>query len=137
MLTIAHCARAMALAALTIEAWAGLACFDAARLAGFAEIHRYIRHRGRARRTTPPGLVSPGSLVWAVDEACVWYFKPVFCLQRSAVATWMLRRHGFDGSLVIGYRPVPFESHAWVELDGLIVNDRPQYRKYFHVLERL
>ena len=144
MLTITRCARAIVLAALTIEAWAGLAFFDAARLAGFAEIHRYIRHsgRGRARRTVSPGAaswssISPGSIVWAVDEACVWYLKPVFCLQRSAVATWMLRRHGFDGSLVIGYRPVPFESHAWVEVDGLIVNDRPQYRKYFHVLERL
>ena len=137
MLTIARCVRAIVLAALTIEAWAGLAFFDCARLAGFAEIHRYIRHCGRARRTTSPSVISPGSIVWAVDEACVWYFKAVFCLQRSAVATWMLRRHGVGGSLVIGYRPVPFESHAWVEVDGLIVNDRPQYRKYFHVLERL
>jgi hypothetical protein len=48
----------------------------------------------------------------------------------------MLRRHGRSASLVIGYRPVPFESHAWVELDGLVVNDRPQYQKYFRVLER-
>ena len=139
MLTIARCARAMVLAALTIEAWAGLAFFDAARLAGFAEIHRYIRRTGRvsARRCTSCGAISPASIVWAVDEACVWYLKRVFCLQRSAVATWLLRRHGFDGSLVIGYRSVPFESHAWVELDGLIVNDRPQYQKYFHVLARL
>jgi hypothetical protein len=134
VLTIARCVRAMALAALTIEAWAGLALFDASRLAGFAGIHRYIR---RVRRRDRGRVASPQSLVWAVDEACVWYFKRTFCLQRSVVATWMLRRHGFAASLVIGYRAVPFESHAWVELDGLVVNDRPQYQKYFHVLERL
>ena len=133
MLTIAQLMRGSALARLTFEACIGLVCFDAGRLAGFAGIHRYVsRCRVRTRRTA-----SPDAIVWAVDEACVWYVKRVFCLQRSAVAAWLLRRHGFAGSLVIGYRPVPFESHAWAEVDGCIVNDRPQYQKHFNVLERL
>jgi Transglutaminase-like superfamily len=134
VLTLARCVHAMALGALTIEAWAGLVFFDVSRLAGFAGIHRYIR---RVRHSDRSGTNSPESIVWAVDEACVWYFKRAVCLQRSFVATWMLRRHGFAASLVIGYRAVPFESHAWVEIDGRVVNDRPQYQKYFHVLERL
>ncbi len=75
--------------------------------------------------------------IWAVDEACVWYVKRAPCLQRSAVATRLLRRHGVPAELVIGYRPIPFESHAWVEVGGQIVNDRPQYKKFFAVLERL
>ncbi len=75
--------------------------------------------------------------MWAVDEACVWYVKRVACLQRSVIATWLLRRYGMQAELVIGYRPLPFESHAWVEVDGQVVNDRPQYQKFFTVLDRL
>jgi hypothetical protein len=58
-------------------------------------------------------------------------------LQRSVVATWLLRHHGWRAELVIGCRPLPFESHAWVEVDGQVVNDRPQYQKVFTVLDRL
>lgn len=39
--------------------------------------------------------------------------------------------------MVIGCRPLPFESHAWVELDGRVVNDRQAYRTAFVVLDRL
>jgi hypothetical protein len=121
------------LAVLTAQAWLGLALFDAARLIGFAGIHRWVRTRRVAHGVSS----SPDAIVWAVDEACVWYVKRAYCLQRSAVAAWLLRGHGFDATLVIGYRPVPFESHAWVELHGRIVNDRPQYQSHFRVLERL
>jgi hypothetical protein len=133
VLTLTALQAAAGLTVLTMEAWLGLALFDAARLIGFAGIHRRIR----ACRVEPHVTSSPDAIVWAVDEACVWYVKRAYCLQRSAVAAWLLRRHGFDASLVIGYRPVPFESHAWVELQGRIVNDRPQYQTRFRVLERL
>ncbi len=121
------------LAILVARAWIGLALFDVARSVGFVGIHRRVRACRVGRRV----VATPESVVWAVDEACVWYVKRAYCLQRSAVAVWLLRRRGFDARLIIGYRPIPFESHAWVEIDGRIVNDRPQYRKYFHVLEQL
>jgi hypothetical protein len=53
------------------------------------------------------------------------------------VATWLLRHHGIGAHLVIGCRPLPFESHAWVEVDGRVVNDLPQYQRTFIVLNRL
>lgn len=124
---------AMRLALLVTQAWIGLALFDIARAIGFVEIHGRVR-ACPVRRRVP---ADAESIVWAVDEACVWYLKRAFCLQRSAVAVWLLRRSGFDARLVIGFRPIPFESHAWAEIDGRVVNDRPQYRKYFHVLEQL
>jgi transglutaminase-like putative cysteine protease len=72
-----------------------------------------------------------------VAEACVWYPRRAFCLQRSWVATLLLRRYGFPAQLVIGYRPIPVDSHAWVEIEGRVVNDRPQYQKFYRVLDRL
>jgi transglutaminase superfamily protein len=126
--------RAVQLAAMTGQAWLALVTFDLAVLAGFARVHHHVR-RCRVRHRTSSPVTS--DIVWAVDEACVWYVKRAACLQRSAVATWLLRRQGIHAELVIGYRPIPFESHAWVEVNGLVVNDRPQYKKVFSVLDRL
>ena len=60
-----------------------------------------------------------------------------FCLQRSWVTSLLLRRHGIPSQVVIGYRPVPLDSHAWVEVAGRVVNDRPQYQKFYQVPDRL
>jgi hypothetical protein len=123
------------LARLTAFAWLSLAAFDLALLAGFARAHERVRGYPVNRRRRACWL--PEQIVWAVDEACVWYVKRAPCLQRSAVTACLLRRHGVRAELVIGYRALPFESHAWVEVDGHVVNDRPQYQRVFTVLERL
>lgn len=121
-------------ARLFARAWLGLMAFDLARVAGFARICAWLRRcRTRQRRSG----TSTDDVVWSMDEACVWYFKRAACLQRSVVTTWLLRRSGIAAEMVIGCRPLPFESHAWVEVDGQVVNDRPQYQRAFRVLDRL
>jgi hypothetical protein len=125
----------VALARITIRAWIALAAFDIAQLAGFRAIHDRVR--GSIARQHRARSCSVEQIVWAVDEACVWYVKRTACFQRSVVATRLLRRHGHAASLVIAYRPIPFESHAWVEVDGCVVNDLPQYQNAFTVLDRL
>jgi hypothetical protein len=126
---------ALRLTWLTLHAWLALAAFDLVLLSGFTRAHERVHEcRVNLRRRH---AFSPDQIVWAVDEACVWYVKRAPCLQRSAVTTCLLRRNGLHAELVIGYRALPFESHAWVEVDGHVVNDRPQYQKAFTVLERL
>ena len=121
---------------LVLRAWIGLLVFDVARRLGFARLHALVR-RCRVAHRRSPNAHSVEQIIWAVDEACVWYVTRAACLQRSVVATWLLRGHGVDAELVIGYRALPFESHAWVEVDGAVVNDRPQYKHVFATLERL
>jgi transglutaminase superfamily protein len=128
--------RVCRLGLLTGHAWLGLIAFDVARLAGFARVHDWVTRR-RPSATRRRSRATVDDIVWAVDEACVWYVRRAACLQRSVVATWLLRHYGLEAALVIGCRPLPFESHAWVEVDGRIVNDRPQYQKFFTVLDRL
>ncbi len=72
----------------------------------------------------------------AVELACVFYVRPVLCLQRSAAATILLRRCGWDARLLIGAQVFPFKSHAWVEVDGRVVNDKPYVQQIYSVLER-
>jgi len=47
------------------------------------------------------------------------------CLERSMVLWWLLRRAGIAGELHIGGRKSGprFEAHAWVELEGKVLND--------------
>jgi Transglutaminase-like superfamily len=65
----------------------------------------------------------------AVLLATCFYWKPVLCLQRAVCTVRLLRRHGIRARLVIGYRPSPFFSHAWVEVDGRVVYGSAAYQK--------
>jgi len=119
----------------SIEAIGGLIVYDISSRLGFARTHALVARCPVVKRR-PSEEVTAG-ICTAVAEASVWYVKRVLCLQKSAVTTWLLRLHGVPAELVIGCRPVPLQSHAWVEVHGQVVNDRPQYQKFFRVLERL
>jgi Transglutaminase-like superfamily len=71
-----------------------------------------------------------------VDMACVWYWKEVLCLQRSSATAYLLKVHGVKAHMVIGAQQKPFKAHAWVEVDGRVVNDKPYVREMYTVLDR-
>jgi hypothetical protein len=72
-----------------------------------------------------------------VRSIAPFYWKPIRCLQRSIVTARLMRNRGIRAEVVIGYRPTPFFSHAWVEVGGRVVNDSPAYKMRLQVLERL
>jgi len=76
------------------------------------------------------------TISYAVELASVFYPKAVLCLQNSAVTTVLLRRHGWNAELVIGAQTLPFRTHAWCEVGGDVVNDKPYMREIYAVLER-
>jgi hypothetical protein len=56
------------------------------------------------------------------------------------VLRYLLRRHGIDAALVVGAavdQSDGFRAHAWVEVDGIVVNDRPDVRAHHQVLPDL
>lgn len=69
-----------------------------------------------------------------VDRACVCYPKKALCLQRSAVTTCILRSRGIAARMVVGVRPMPFAAHAWVEVEGAVINDWPLVKKFYNLL---
>jgi hypothetical protein len=71
-----------------------------------------------------------------MDLACVFYFKRVRCLQRSAAVTILLRRYGWRAEMVTGAQILPYEFHAWVEIDVVVANDKPYMHEIYQVLER-
>lgn len=83
----------------------------------------------RAQSITTPASDHEQLICDAVLLATCFYWKPVLCLQRAACTVRLLRRYGIVARLVIGYRPLPFFSHAWVEVDGRVVYGSPAYQK--------
>jgi hypothetical protein len=105
------------------------------RLGRFHALCRVVEQEP-VRSVTSAPLIAKEDLCRAMDYACVFYFKHALCLQRSAATTLLLRRHGFDAELVIGAKLLPFRSHAWVEFNGQVINDKPYMHTIYQVLER-
>jgi hypothetical protein len=99
----------------------------------FKDLHRLVRQEPLQRQ---PSSSSQETLSRAMDLACVFYFKRVLCLQRSSALTLLLRRHGWYAEMVVGVQMVPFRSHAWCEVNGIVVNDKPYVPEIYQILER-
>jgi Transglutaminase-like superfamily len=101
----------------------------------FKEHHRIVREESVR---SIPAVRRPSylDLCRAMDYACVLYFRRVLCLQRSSATTILLRRHGWQAEMLIGVQVVPLKSHAWCEVSGVVVNDKPYLHNMYQVLER-
>jgi hypothetical protein len=119
----------------TLESWVLLAYCDwLMHSRGFEALHTTVRNQPVAAPDST--RVSDAVLCHAMDLACVFYFKRVLCLQRSAATAMQLRRHGWAATMIIGAQLRPFQSHAWVEIQTRVVNDKPYIAEMFQVLER-
>jgi hypothetical protein len=121
---------------LVLKSWASLLYFEfVLRFRGLPRVHDVVRNQQICSFNEGSAL-SVSELCRAVDLACVFYFKEVLCLQRSAVTTVLLRRHGREAEMVIGAQVRPLKSHAWVEIDRSVVNDKPYMLEIYQELER-
>ncbi len=120
---------------LFLKAYWNLVFFDFYLVRGnFNALHSRVRSYPKSAKLPEPDAVR--RICSAVDMACIWYWKEALCLQRSAATTCLLRKHGVSAWLVIGAEQVPFKAHAWVEVDGQAVNDKPYTPEMYAVLDR-
>jgi hypothetical protein len=119
---------------LSIEAYFALVKFDCGlRRKNFRalcdSVHNYPLGKNTAASLTE-------TICRAVDVASIWYWKEVRCLQRAAATCCLLKRYGIAAEMVIGTRLLPFQAHAWVEVEGQVVNDKSYTREIYNVLDR-
>jgi len=105
------------------------------RLARFRRVYDTVRDTTTRHRHPDPKAV--GRTCRAIDKAARSYIKRAWCLQRSAACVCLLRRQGASAELVLGVRTFPFAAHAWVELDGRVLNDSLEHVGRFLVLDRI
>jgi hypothetical protein len=117
-------------------AFLGLAAADIImKVAGFHRLHQTVR-RWPVSKMKNNDSETISAVCTAVDRAGTYYLKHALCLQRSAVTTCLLRMKGVSAEMVIGCRKIPFRGHAWVEVDGDVVNDNPKVQTFYRVLDR-
>jgi hypothetical protein len=120
---------------LVLQAYLKLIYFDLYLTRGdFAALYDRVRYYPIASGLRSHETVE--RLCNAIDLACIWYWKEALCLQRSAATSCLLRSHGIFGQMVIGAQQVPFKAHAWVEVDGRVVNDKSYVSEMYAVLNR-
>ena len=100
----------------------------------FAALYDRVRNYPLGKRAAAPGEVE--RICSAMDMACIWYWKEALCLQRSAATACLLKKYGVPAQMVIGAQQMPFKAHAWVEVDGRVVNDKPYTPEMYAVLDR-
>jgi len=109
--------------------WAGL------QVAGLRRLRAWLDQP----RPAGTGTFSPeeiATLARMVNAGARLAPCPVTCLTRSRLLDWLLRRRGVPSELRIGVRlhRGTLDAHAWVEVDGVPVNDRKdigsEYEKF-------
>ncbi len=65
-------------------------------------------------------------------------FLHASCLEESLVLWYLLRVHDISASLRIGVRKQQelFEAHAWVELDGVALNQHQEQHRHYSPFDR-
>lgn len=80
---------------------------------------------------------SASTVANALSRVCRYYPTQVLCLQRSAVLTLCLRDCSFPASLVMGAMKYPLKAHAWVEINGELIDEISSLQKSLVEIARI
>jgi Transglutaminase-like superfamily len=120
---------------LVLKAYLKLIHFDLYLARGnFATLCNKVRRYPLGKVAAPPDAAE--RICAAIDMACIWYWREALCLQRSAATACLLKKYGVQAQMVIGAQQTPFKAHAWVEVSGRVVNDKPYTPEMYAVLDR-
>jgi hypothetical protein len=100
----------------------------------FSDLRKWVRSTPIRVTRSQEGEVE--AICRAIDLAIIWYPKQVLCLQRTAATVLLLRQAGIAAEMVIGTKPMPFRTHAWAEVKGQVVGDKPYMNEIYSVLDR-
>ena len=120
----------------TVTAFISLAAFDLLlKFAGFKALIELVKRRQTAEPRTRDREICRRVRA-TVDRAQMYYPKKAMCLQHSAVVTWLLRRRSVPAELVLAACDYLPEAHAWVEVEGEVVNDSAKVKESYRELYR-
>lgn len=110
----------------------------AVRVWDYQRTRAFVDRRGRAtwERRQAAGTtlhLRPDAYGLASRRMAARPWIPGNCLSRSLALLWFLRRHGYQPDLRLGVSLAEraFAAHAWVELDGVVLNDRRDVAERF------
>jgi hypothetical protein len=119
---------------LVLKAYLQLARFDLLLARGnFAALYDGVQRYPCRKVIVHPSAIE--RICRALDFACAVNWKQTLCLQRSAATVCLMKSLGVPARMVIGVQQLPFRAHAWVEVAGRVVSDKPYMREMYQVLD--
>jgi hypothetical protein len=98
---------------------------------GFARTINLIRRRVHAGRLHGADVSAVKAAEHAVAMAGAFYPGRALCLEQSLALYYLLRRQGIPVKYCQGVQGHPFAAHAWVEYEGVVINDVDERIKPF------
>lgn len=111
----------------------------ALRRYGLSAVQERLLASAAPTTSAEPDRARAERISWCVQVAAAYGPWPANCLQRSVVLCWFLHRRGLHGDLRIGVRRTEddrLDFHAWVEHDGVVINDRRDVRERYATFDR-
>ncbi len=111
--------------------------FRIKRSMGFQKVRSRLEKEpsqaGQVPRSSDSALEKARQAARMVSIAAAHTLCQTSCLDRSLVLCVLLRRMGIDADLHLGVKKDGgvFSAHAWVELDGEVINDTADVRERF------
>jgi hypothetical protein len=93
------------------------------RVVGFGRTLTTVRSIAERRPMMPAGTVDVHRIAGRVAAVAAFFPGRVLCLEQSLALYWLLRLRGVAAKLRFGVHPAPFTAHAWIEYEGVPVNE--------------
>ena len=112
------------------------ACRLACRFVTFARLQTLSDRMARPARAN---RLQPEVAARLVGIAAEHGFYRARCLEKSLVLRWILCREGVDARIILGARKDENEmqAHAWVEVDGVSLDDVNDIHRPFSPFEKI
>ena len=83
--------------------------------------------------------LSPQATARMVRVAARYGMCRAKCLEQSLALRWLLRRQGFDARILLGARKEDgqIQAHAWVEIDGISLDEEKDIHQTFSRFEKM
>jgi len=106
---------------------------------GFDHLINFIKNKYRRRKIYLTNLTKEEDIkdiTFSLNKACFYYLHRVKCLEWAAAFVLLSLEKGINSKLVIGVQNNPFNAHAWVEIDGKVIEDLAALPKQMAVILR-
>lgn len=106
---------------------------------GFVTFARLQRVSDRMARPSRANGLRPETAARLVRIAAEHSLYRARCLEKSLVLRWILCREGVDARIILGARKEDKEmqAHAWVEVDGVSLDDVTDIHRPFSPFEKI
>lgn len=107
------------------------------KLFGFNHLINHIKNQHQKNKISLSPAAAENQLddiTFSLNQACFYYFYRTKCLEWAATFTLLAIDKGIDAKLNIGVQNNPFYAHAWVEINGRVIEDIAKLPKQMSVI---